>query len=125
MFSLSSPSKDTLYRLFYILLRHALRGGGYGDVGLLTRLEGRWKSVNDGNSLAAYPTARCVRGEGKGTPNGNHLLYPIYVGLYLYPSNHGHLQSLSDEIFILPRSSAALKHGIQYEGASEKVPSRR
>ena len=29
--------------------------------------EGRWKSVYQGNSLAAYPTARCVR-------RGGHVL---------------------------------------------------
>ena len=27
--------------------------------------EGRWKSANDGNSLAAYPTARTVWAGGK------------------------------------------------------------
>ncbi len=43
--------------------------------------EGRWKSADDGNSLAAYPTARYVRGEGKGTPTGNHLPYPIWYML--------------------------------------------
>jgi hypothetical protein len=48
--------------------------------------EGRWKSAYQGNSLAAYPTARTVWGEGNGTRiQGSRALLchtPLLITLY-------------------------------------------